>query len=303
VPARGSARRRSRRADPGGAATLDRPDYLLAALGAGAVFVAVWVTLFSSLFTNFPAGVFDSFGSLAIWAQRVDELHVTGPLTYLFWMGEQEIPLLALGLGGAAFVAWEGRSRFAIFAAAWATGLLLAYSLIGYKVPWLMLNWLLPYALVAGYVVGRAWAARRRLVQVVALGTLAAVLALSSVQAVQLAFRDYDNEENAYVYVQTTRDLLDLVAWLRAEDERRGTGGQLGIVIMSPDHWPLPWYLRDNERAGYYGEVVDVEAPVQIVREDQLDALPAEFDARYREHGRFTLRAGVELVVFVERDS
>ncbi|HSW41677.1 MAG TPA: flippase activity-associated protein Agl23 [Patescibacteria group bacterium] len=298
----------SARARPGRRRTVDPlarfggRDELTRSLAASAVvFSVVWVTLFSSFFTN-PAGIADSFGSLAIWKQTAGMMQVSGPLTYVGWMVEEELPLLLLGLGGAALAAWEGRSRFAVFAAAWATGLLLGYSLIGYKTPWLMLSWLLPYALVAGYALGRAWEARRPLVRVGATAALAAALALSLVQAVQLAFRDYDLEENAYVYAQTQRDVLDLVEWLRTEDDRLGAGGQMGIVLMTPDYWPLPWYLRDNTKAGFYAEVVDVAAPVQIVKEDQLASLPAGFADRYREDARYTLRPGVELVVFVERD-
>ncbi len=291
---------RGRQADP--LARFGGRQGLVASLAAAAaLFAAIWVTLFSSLFTNFPAGVLGSFGSLAIWTQTSGATQVSGPLTYAGWMVEEELGLLVLGLAGTAWVAWEGRSRFAIFCAAWATGLFLAYSLIGYKTPWLMLNWLLPYGLVAGHLLGRGWGGRRRAVRGAAAAVLGAALVLGAVQAVTLAFRDYDVEENAYVYVQTQRDVKDLVAWLSAEDERRGAGGQLGIVIMSPDYWPLPWYLRDDTKAGFYGEVVGVDAPVEIVKVDQLDKLPAGFADRYREEARYTLRPGVELVVFVER--
>jgi uncharacterized protein (TIGR03663 family) len=277
-------------------------DSLLRSLAAAAaVFAVVWITLFSSLFTN-PGGIVDSLRSLAIWTQTSGATQVSGPLTYVGWMVEEELPLLVVGLAGAAFAAWEGRSRFAIFAAAWATGLFLGYSLIGYKTPWLMLGWLLPYALVGGYALGRAWESPRPLVRAGTAVAVVGALALSLVQAVQLSFRDYDDEANAYVYVQTQREALDLVAWLRAEDERRGAGGQLGIVVMSPDYWPLPWYLRDDPNAGFYGQVVDVDAPVQIVKADQVDSLPAVFFERYREEARYTLRPGVELVLFVERD-
>jgi uncharacterized protein (TIGR03663 family) len=277
-------------------------DRLIGSLAAAAaVFAVIWVTLFSSLFTNFPAGVLDSFRSLAIWTQTSGATQVSGPLTYAGWMVEEEFGLLALGLAGAAWVAWEGRSRIAIFCAAWATGLFVAYSLIGYKTPWLMLDWLVPYAMVAGHVLGRAWQARRNVVRLGAAAALGAALVLGAVQAVTLAFRDYDAEENAYVYAQTSREVLDLVAWLDAEDRRLGTGGQLGIVVMSPDYWPLPWYLRMDPKAGFYGEVVDVVAPVQVVKVDQLEALPAGFADRYREDAHYALRPGVELVVFVER--
>ncbi|MFH1475302.1 MAG: flippase activity-associated protein Agl23 [Chloroflexota bacterium] len=293
--------RRARRVDA--LARFGGRDRLLRSLAAAAaVFAAIWVTLFSSLFTNFPTGVLDSFRSLAIWTQTSGATQVSGPLTYAGWMVEQELALLFLGLGASAWVAWEGRSRLAIFSAAWATGLFLAYSLIGYKTPWLMLDWLVPYAIVAGHALGRSWEARRIVIRLGAAAVLGGALALGAAQAVTLAFRDYDVEENAYVYVQTEREVQDLVAWLEAEDLRRGAGGQLGIVVMSPDYWPLPWYLRDDTRAGFYGEVVDVVAPVQIVKADQLDALPTGFADRYREVARYALRPGVELVVFVERE-
>jgi len=279
-----------------------RDRLLLSLLAAAAVFAAVWVVLFSSLFTNFPAGVVDSVRSLTFWTQTSGATQVSGPLTYVGWMAEEELPILLLGLAGSAWVVLEGRSRFALFVAAWATGLLLAYSLLGYKTPWLMLNWLLPYALVAGHALARAWAGRRLLVRIGAAVVFVGALVLSGAQAIQLAFRDYDVDENAYVYVQTKRDVLDLVDWLGAEDERRGTDGQLGIVLMTPDYWPLPWYLRGDTKAGFYGKVVDVAAPVQIVKEDQLEMLPAGFADRYDEVARYTLRPGVELVVFVARE-
>ncbi|MHB8958631.1 MAG: flippase activity-associated protein Agl23 [Candidatus Limnocylindrales bacterium] len=274
-----------------------RTQLVFSLVKAAGVFLAIWIVLFSSLFTNIP-GLADSLRSLTIWTQTSGATQVSGPLTYVGWMAQEEPTLLVIGLAGSAWVAWEGRSRFAIFAAAWATGLLLAYSLIGYKTPWLILNWLVPYALVAGYAIRRAWTARRRALQIAVAVVLALSLPLSAAKAVQLAFSDYDAQGNAYVYVQTQRSILDLVAWLRAEDDRQGAHGQLGVVIMSPDYWPLPWYLRDDHKAGFYGQVVDVAAPVQIVKEEQLGSLPAAFSTRYREQARYTLRPGVVLVVF-----
>ena len=278
-----------------------RDRFLQAVAAAALAFVIVWVLLFSSFFTNYPAGVLDSFRSLTIWTQTSGATQVSEPLTYLGWMAREELPIFAFGLAGAVFVAWEARSRFAIVTSAWAIGLFLAYSLIGYKTPWLMLNWVVPFALVGGYALGRAWGARRALIHAGAPVALAVGLAFSGAQAGLLAFRDYDNDANAYVYVPTKRDVLTLVDWIRAEDAKLGTGGQVGVVIMSPDYWPLPWYLRDDTKAGFYGAVVDVAAPIQIVRADQVPSLPAGFDGRYERVGQYTLRGGVDLVVYRDR--
>jgi len=278
-----------------------REGLVQSAAGAALAFVIIWVLLFSSLFTNYPAGVLDSFRSLTIWTQTSGATQISGPLTYVGWMVREELPIFGFGLAGVVFVAWEARSRFAIVASAWAIGLFLAYSLIGYKTPWLMLNWVVPFALVGGYAIGRAWNARRTLLHVGVPVVLAGALAFSGVQAALLAFRDYDNDTNAYVYVPTKRDLLSLVDWIRSEDAIRGAGGQIGVVIMSPDYWPLPWYLRDDKKAGFYGSVVDVAAPIQIVRTDQVPSLPAAFDAKYERVGQYTLRGGVDLVVYLDR--
>lgn len=295
------SRRRGRAAADGQFARFGGRERLLQVVaGAVLAFIIVWVLLFSSFFTNYPGGVLDSFRSLTIWTQTSGATQVSGPLTYLGWMAREELPILVFGLAGALFVAWEARSRFAIVTSAWAVGLFLAYSLIGYKTPWLMLNWVVPFALVGGYALGRAWEKRQALIHLGAPAALAVGLALSGTQAGLLAFRDYDDDANPYVYVPTKRDVLTLVDWIRAEDARLGTEGQIGVVIMSPDYWPLPWYLRDDTKAGFYGAVVDVAAPIQIVRADQVEALPAEFADRYREDARYALRGGVELVVFVE---
>ncbi len=279
----------------GGAARVRRD---LAA--AGAVFVVIWVTLFSSLFTNLP-GIGDSLRSLTIWTTTSGVAMVAGPLQYVEWMAAAEVALVLLGGVGLALAAWTGRSRFAIFAGAWGVGLLLAYSLVGYKTPWLMLNWLVPLGLVAGWAAGRLLASPRPPVRVGAGVVLGACLIVSTWQALTLAFVDYDREEHPYVHAQTSRQVLSLVAWLEREDARRATAGQLGIVVMSPDYWPLPWYLRDDTKAGYYSQVVDVAAPVQIVRADQVASLPPGFAERYREDARYELRPGVELVVYAAR--
>jgi uncharacterized protein (TIGR03663 family) len=269
--------------------------------GAVLAFIVVWVLLFSSFFTNYPGGVLESFRSLTIWTQTSGATQVSGPLTYLGWMAREELPILVFGLAGALFVAWEARSRFAIVTSAWAIGLFLAYSLIGYKTPWLMLNWVVPFALVGGYALGRAWEKRQALIHLGAPAALAVGLALSGTQAGLLAFRDYDDDANPYVYVPTKRDVLTLVDWIRGEDARLGAGGQIGVVVMSPDYWPLPWYLRDDKNAGFYGALVDVAAPIQIVRADQVPSLPAGFDARYERVGQYTLRGGTDLVVYRDR--
>src|SRR5205085_3547518 len=120
---------------------------LLIALG---IFLFVNVVYYSSFFTN-PKGVNDALETFKIWQKTGEsEFHHHPFTTYLGWLWQEEAPLLILGTLGTIIAVVRGRGRFAVFAAAWAFGLTLAYSLINYKTPWLQLNFVLPLALVAG---------------------------------------------------------------------------------------------------------------------------------------------------------
>jgi uncharacterized protein (TIGR03663 family) len=120
------------------------------ALMAFAVFVIVNVLFYSSFFTNYPKGVGDAFQTLNLWRHRTHE-HAHPFLQYFEWLRQIESPLLLLGAIGAAIAVWRGDNRFALFAAQWAFGLLVAYSLVEYKTPWIALNFIVPLAIVGGY--------------------------------------------------------------------------------------------------------------------------------------------------------
>ena len=52
---------------------------------------------------------------------------------------------------GALIALWRANNRMALFLAQWSFGLLAAYSLVGYKTPWISLNFIVPLALTSGY--------------------------------------------------------------------------------------------------------------------------------------------------------
>ncbi|MEP6707598.1 MAG: flippase activity-associated protein Agl23 [Pyrinomonadaceae bacterium] len=121
-----------------------------AALIALAVFIIVNVLFYSSFFTNYPKGVNDALLTLNLWAHRTQE-HFHPWSQYLEWLRQEESPLLLLGAAGAAIAVWRAENRFAVFAAQWAFGSLAAYSLVGYKTPWISLNFIVPLAIISGY--------------------------------------------------------------------------------------------------------------------------------------------------------
>ena len=120
------------------------------ALVAFAAFIIVNVLFYSSFFTNYPKGVNDSLQALKLWRHRTHE-HAHPFLQYVEWLRRIESPLLLLGAVGSAIAVWRGNNRFVLFAAQWAFGLLVAYSLVEYKTPWIALNFIIPLAIVSGY--------------------------------------------------------------------------------------------------------------------------------------------------------
>jgi len=120
------------------------------ALVAFAVFLIVNVLFYSSFFTNYPKGVHDALSTLRLWSHRTRE-HVHPWWQYVQWLAQEESLLLLLGGAGVAIAVWRATNRLAVFLALWSFGLLAAYSLVGYKTPWISLNFIVPLALTGGY--------------------------------------------------------------------------------------------------------------------------------------------------------
>ncbi len=270
-------------------------------LGAVAVFLAIHITLYSSFFAN-PKGVVDSLASLTIWASTSGITHVEPITAYVFWAVREELPVILLAFLGGFTAVLGGRSRFALFTSLWAGGTFAAYSLIGYKEPWLMLNFIVPMTILGGYGIQRLWDIwRGRRVLVAAM--LAIALVVSGYAGIQLTFFDYDNESNAYVYVQTTRDVYDMMAAVDEAGSKLGTGVDTNVAVMSPDYWPMPWYWRDHPHLGFLGQVQETSDPVVILKLDQEPTMSAAFLAAYARQAQYTLRPGVELVLYLRRDA
>jgi len=206
-------------------------------------------------------------------------------------------------------VVLKPKNSFALFAALWSFGLIAAYSLIGYKTPWLLLNFVVPLALIAGYAIQAVYEMDKSQLRLVAV-IMVAALAVSTYQTIDLNFINYDNDNTKYVYVyaHTKRPTLELVNEIDriAKEEN---GGQTGITIVSPDYWPLPWYLRNYTRVGYYGRMAASTEPIIIANANQKLDIDANFGELYEqvrstaEDGTFELRPGVKLLLYRRRSA
>lgn len=288
------------------------PFVILAVLGAAALFAFLWVLFYSSFFTYWKGVFWDSFKAFAIWGKTgMSEFHDKPASTYVKWLFEEESPVLLLASAGTLVALFERRkNRFAVFACAWAFGLLAAYSIIRYKTPWLVLSFVVPMCVAGGYFVQRlarrGGGGRKAALAVAGLG-----VAVCLYQTVVLNFLHYDDDQYPYVYSHTRREAVEMVREIERASERGGLN-EPAVSIASTEYWPLPWYFRDNTRVGYSGEVYatyDPQAtPFVIGRKsddpklDSYRKLRPLMAGKYTEVGTYPLRPGVDLVLFVRND-
>lgn len=292
--------------------------HVVAALALGAL---VSVLCYSTFFTN-PRGVLDSFGTYATYLQRGsgDSVHVHPWNYYLsllayfrngpgpWWSEALILALFVIGAlaslwrhransGWAQHLAHPGLARFLTF---YTLLLVIVYSLLPYKTPWLLLNFLQSGILVAGIgalVCVRAMPGR-------VLRTAMCLLLLApTVQLMNQALsanspRFAADRRNPYVYAHSSTDVADFGRQMEDIAAATPNGRQMLVAVAAPDAWPLPWYLRRFENVGFWSDasdpgfkaalpqaaVVIAAADVQPVVQKQLRAANNEYS--YQEQTR-----------------
>nr|HPJ72278.1 PA14 domain-containing protein [bacterium] len=275
-----------------------------AAAVAVALFLFLVASYYSSLFTNLKGTTSDLINSLLIWRKTGTKGagHEKPWPYFLQLLWRFELPILAFGLGGAVY-AFVRRNVFMIFTALWAVLLLLIYSSVPYKTPWLALNFILPLAVLAGGFfenVYRGCAGKRGALTGIAAGFFVVNGAWLAGKSWKVNFVEYDDDRNMIVYSQTRRDVYDLLESLNAY-----AAGQQGlntqINIITDEYWPLNWYLHNYEHTAYWGRVIpDPDAPIVIGRARTQAELEKALKDTYLSE-MYSLRPGVDLILYLRQ--
>ena len=172
------------------------------------------------------------------------------------WSGAILLALAALGALSRK-VAYPNALRVLVV---YTIAIILLYSAIPYKTPWLALNLCLPIILLAGIgivsVCGLAQG--KSLVLGIAVGTI--LICGLCHDTWRRVFFDPTGERNPYAYAQTVEDVARLP--IRIKQLAAASHHELRIAVIAADPWPLPWYLREFPQVGFW----------------QPDQFPAGFD-------------------------
>lgn len=216
----------------------------LEGVGIGFLSALILAALYSGFFEH-TQGFVDFFRAFDFWSHTGQKGN-GHEKPFFYWiqtMGRYEWAFL-LGLVVAAYgsicLRFENRKLRILLLV--GIGQWLAYSLIPYKTPWLILNfWPLAFLLLpsTGRAVSKGMARTKYLFYFV----LLALGAVAVSQSLSLNFEHYADSKEPYVYVQTTTDYSRVMDVLRKKlaqspDVRNGS-----IIVMIQDPWPLPYDL------------------------------------------------------------
>ena len=297
-----------------------------------AVALLVSVTLFSSFFSNLR-GPLDSLLTYAHYLPRAEgegsaAIH-NQPLHYYLMLlihtqrqvGPRwtEALVLILAIPGLLTALWprsepagsatHNTDRHAVmfkrFVAFYTVTALLLYAAIPYKTPWNLLVFYHGIILLAG--IGAATVVRLgrwRIVQAAVCVALLAGAAHMGRQNYQGNFIYHADARNPYVYAHPSTALHRLTNRIEDIAAVAPEAYNLHINIIRPDgdYWPLPWYLRNYERVGYWHRIPEqADADIILAAPQLYDMLQDHLREDYFFEF-YALRPGVLLHAYIRQD-
>lgn len=173
------------------------------------------------------------------------------------------------GLAGVSSVArsvpfFDRRDEFLKFCLVWMTGTMVMYGYIGEKVPWLIIQQLLPMCFVASWCLREKRAEERLIRHDAWKYVTVAFLVFSLVVPIYgfgLGYTTY--------HVQFDRkDISEPIVQVQNSEDLRGVFRDMNaaekVVVASQNYWPLPWYYRGDrwDKIQFYGNRIDENAVI-----------------------------------------
>lgn len=297
--------------------------------------------LFYTSFLTYPRGLLDAFGAVAVYFNRGaggEGVH-NHPWDYYFrlllythngpgprWSEGLIVGLAAIGfivalaargagqaVRPASVILASGADPMLLrFLAFYTLLLTLFYAAIPYKTPWNALGFLHGMILLAGVGAVALWRlAPRRPLKLAVIVIIFLFSINLGAQARRATGRFAADRRNPYVYAHTAPDTVRLASRVHelAALDPAGLRMLVEVYATGADYWPLPWYLRDLPRVGYWNELPSrglvvtgsPAPPVVIASQDLEGPLDVALGAGYHKE-YYGLRPGVLLALWARQD-
>jgi uncharacterized protein (TIGR03663 family) len=291
------------------------PEILLSA----GLFLFIVMFFYTSFFRNdiTPFSIVEKAFSHWMEMHRIQRLG--GPFYfYIPILIIYESPVLLFGIVSIFyFLRKKGENySFFIFLSYWAVASLLLYSYLQEKVPWLVVNIVLPFAILAGAYLGEFFSRARTnesrkpeepsgkknhsMIRVLMACILAFTLMISLVQCISVNFYKSMDPNEKMTYTQASPEIRELMKKIDELDKKSHplNPKTLTLCVTDPNdlYWPLPWYLRDYKKASYFKklpgnlnyDLIIVPMEYQMYREISKDEY-ASYNFTLRPGKKFTL--------------
>ncbi len=167
-----------------------------------------------------------------------------------------------VGFAAGLVLLKPGTSRVARYLAIAGVGTWIGYSIVPYKTPWCVIVLIWPFYFLFGLAVVRL----ARHVDRWVTGALTVILLICTLTITwKLNFKNYDDEQEPYVYVQSSREVNLLLEPLRKLALRDARNYQLRGHLILPEQYPWVWTLGDFPHVDY----------------PKFDELPEPLDAEF----------------------
>jgi len=260
-----------------------------------AIFAFVCAFFYTNMFMN-SAGLWQSIANgVLFWVDKTNSWsgHFK-PFDYFYTLLLKYELLLVLFSILSLFSLKDGFSRFCAW---WAVLSLIIYSMMPYKTPFIMPNFILPMALLSGRAADYYTNRLRGLKKWIPVGLIIPALLYSAASAWDVTYVHYSDNSNGLAYVPSTEPYNQMVSDVKAYCNNY-TGNQSCVHIKLADYWPLPWSLRDCKLL-YGGGSASL--PVVISEKtDYSDIIESERQ-KYGIPVKYEMRPGVYVYVYARR--
>jgi len=285
--------------------------YLLPAILCFICGGAIFAALYSSFGGN-PDGIHDGLTSWMYWKNTGGSSgHVKAFAYYTEIVLTYDFTIVFLFFTGAVVTIFSTRDKYKLFIVFWAFIIWLVYSIIPYKTPWLVINFLLPFAIVAGigWEIIFNMLTKKTYKFLIAFFVLILTINATTI-AIGSKWFKYDDPNNRMTYVHTYREFEEEVMAIYTLTQASPDGNRTNISIAAPEYWPLPAYLYGHRSVGYFngvkGRNLNLNAPIVIndtrdnpeLREFMLESDINDF-FKLRD---FHQRPGVDHSIYVKED-